>query len=923
MAKELPAPHVEANSTLPTTTEYLLHLRCNEATAASTMVDEMGFRTMSVTGSPGVVPSAAQDDPTLGARSFNGSTQNGFRSGLDADQAVFQLAAGGWGVSAWVKLGSLTPEQSVIEFGETLETEVRNVQMRLGIMPTTGAFYVSWEHGAGVSNVIDSPVGVLVVGEWAHIGASMEPDPDNLIASVVRLYVNGECVKVSIDQSWPTGGSSSRWIVGNSRETATYYFNGSMDDVIVTKFPPDVAWFRAQAARGLRDWSQRTGTTLVAAGETFFWSTHVRVLVKVGTTSFTHLAKVDLEWVDLSAISAAGNEPLDFMMGPVSWGDSVDDLIGTGEFSVHRSLRFFNMSPFVEAAAYSIHNPLSDGAGKPLLKAMRRVRFETVLAPAQMRREGIPSWAWEVQFDGFLRSVDVGDDVVRVGCADIGIALLDVFIEPNKLGGDRQYGSSASTAIEGELSQIISDNDPAMYDVLSIDDNGVGAAIIITTFANSTASEENLNGRGRPPTCAVGDDLIITGTVNFNTVAGGTDVVTAVSATTITIARVGGALAAETVGLVQTPGRNSYKAIGRPAIVVPAVSSWTVFEWNEPASKSVLQSLDDIASQIGWRCRFRWHEVRQQFVLTFYDPTLFATSLGASFATYKPNPVLSVGRLSSKVDDMRNTWVGEHANNATKDPQGDRGIYVVAAVNRTSVADYGRRYCRVAVAADSLINRSTEAQNFVDTGLSDMGLPIADMEIETLFDSRVQLADIIMLTSEAVYSQQAPRFFDSAFEGSCVSLRHMVGPGKRRTTIGMRQVTSGTVSALVSRVSRYDEVLAQVGSLPGRGASPPTTPAAPTVINLAAINGNRYIRVSWDIAAGDLNGAYQETEVHISTSSGFTPSAITLTTYGAVVRGTTVVVHGFGVGGTYHVRLVHVDRMGNRSTVSPQTSFVS
>lgn len=71
---------------------------------------------------------------------------------------------------------------------------------------------------------------------------------------------------------------------------------------------------------------------------------------------------------------------------------------------------------------------------------------------------------------------------------------------------------------------------------------------------------------------------------------------------------------------------------------------------------------------------------------------------------------------------------------------------------------------------------------------------------------------------------------------------------------------------------------------------------------------------------GDLNRNYLETEVHQSTVNGFTPSSSTLA---VVVRGTNAIVTGMTLGVTYYVKVVHCDRMGNRSADSPQTSYVS
>jgi hypothetical protein len=921
-------------STAGTTADYLMQLRFDETLSTSGLIDVIGAGARSMTvlnGTPGVFPAAMQNNTTSGARSYDGATQAHSRSTVDGDQGIFQASNGGWGIACWVRPTSLAANGTIIELGEwsSPETEVTNVQMNLQAI-TDGSFRMNWEHDVGTSRNNGSGSGRLVVGVWSHVGVRMQPDPDNIGQMQIDFFHNGVNVARAKNRPWPTGGSSSRWIVGASREQGTAvgtygnFYAGAIDDLIITKFPPDVAWFRKLYSDGVRDFQiKRDGTSVAEDSDRRQWATYTRVLVKTPivdpaatspTYSFDFLSKTDIDWINLTKI-----DDNDFVES-VSWSDSVDDFISTARARLFRNFYLYNASPFSVTSTFK-DNPFVDSTtGEHLLRSMRAVRIETAIVPFGMSSDDAGPY-WEVMFDGFIRAVDVSDDFVEVTIGDLGVALMDVFIEPNKDGTDRSYGSVGGSAIEGQLQQIIDDNDPARYDLLVASTAALGSPIVLTLLS-TTAVSTDVNGRGKPHHFNVGDTLVVSGTTNFNTPTGTVDTITSVTSTTITLTRVSTAAWAteNNVGQIRGIEARSY-AGGKPTLWTPISSAWTVYQWNEPASKNVLQSLDEIATQIGWRVRFRWDDLRQQFRLAMFNPASSSSVFRGDFG-FSPLGVLSIQRLSTKVDDTRNTWVVEYTDNANKDPRANRKIYVVSAVDKTSIRTYGRRFARVRVASDSLINRSTEAQSMADTALRDLSVPIAECEVETLFDRRAQSQDKISLTEEELVSgYQIASFFGRLVSGACVSVSHSISRSSSRTTMTLRKVTDdASYVGAVARVDRYDDIISQTGAVPGRGLSPPASALAPTVQNLGALNAIRTVRVSWSVPGGDLNRNYLETEVHQSTTNGFTPSSSTLA---VVVRGTNAIVTGMTVGTTYYVKVVHCDRMGNRSADSPQTAYVS
>lgn len=100
-------------------------------------------------------------------------------------------------------------------------------------------------------------------------------------------------------------------------------------------------------------------------------------------------------------------------------------------------------------------------------------------------------------------------------------------------------------------------------------------------------------------------------------------------------------------------------------------------------------------------------------------------------------------------------------------------------------------------------------------------------------------------------------------------------------------------------------------------AAPPSSPAAPALAAVAA-----GLVVGWD---GLLGGAgplsdFLWTEVHVSTSPGFSPSPLTLTR--TMQAGGTITVAGLTPGVTYYAVLVGVNRSRVSSAPSPQSSAV-
>lgn len=145
------------------------------------------------------------------------------------------------------------------------------------------------------------------------------------------------------------------------------------------------------------------------------------------------------------------------------------------------------------------------------------------------------------------------------------------------------------------------------------------------------------------------------------------------------------------------------------------------------------------------------------------------------------------------------------------------------------------------------------------------------------------------------------------------------GPGNPVPTGGIKMGVSSTIITDAAGVSRVVIGAQPDGSFgaTAAGAPPPNTPDTPTVSN--TLQG---ILVAWDglLAAANPLSDFLWCEVHVSTSSGFTPSPATLK--GTLVSASVFPVVGLVVGTTYYVKLVGRNTSGVASTPSVQGSGV-
>ncbi|QDE84469.1 hypothetical protein BHS07_24540 [Myxococcus xanthus] len=323
----------------------------------------------------------------------------------------------------------------------------------------------------------------------------------------------------------------------------------------------------------------------------------------------------------------------------------------------------------------------------------------------------------------------------------------------------------------------------------------------------------------------------------------------------------------------------------------PVSPGWRLRQYAQKKA-SVLDAVRDLAQQIGWEARYRWRESSGTFALTFTEPNRTNPPLAWTFG---PNDYRDVAKLVVSRTDVRNKVEVVFSDAGDLDVTGHAKTKSVVVEDVASQDAYGVRYMQIAEDASSNINREVEARKMAEAALSDLCEPLADQEIDLDFFLPVELGDVYRFLPNGVHYSDAQNLAVTGF-------RHVFSSeGDARTTLTTRGKPSFGISMWLEMDTR-----------PGLGEPAHTSPPhVPLDINVTAVVNGFSLSLT-PASSGPVASGY---ELHVSTSSGFTPSSSTL-------RGTFDTT-AFGVsdlmpGTTYFVRVVPRDRFGNRGTASPQ-----
>ncbi len=772
MGRALHTPH-QALTLAAGDNDTIALFLCDESTLGDGMLEEVSgnnatdaFGGTEVAGGLFAVPQGS-----TGARVFTGTeyqtlnSDNPTRAALVADDLTFE---------AWVRPDALGGTQVVLEHGAAGETEAANILIQVAFSGSELRWL--WETGAG-TNVSGTTSGaaftdtfvyhVAVVRRTAASGTADKVDVD--------VFVNGGLYQQWTDQDAPSGGTLTNWTIAANVSGGDLY-EGAVDDIRLSSFAAEPEAIRETYAAGIRDFDEAA----VLDCDTYASFDRVRVLTDNG-------------WVDLSNLRG-----VDFVHS-IEDGSDTDDTDAYCTVTLFRRRADVSVAPMMDG---SVVNAVD--AGGTLLTLRSRVLVESAVVP-----EG---WAfgqvgphWRVVFDGVIGGYEPASNYIDVRVVTAKTELHETFIEPDRGSSppiDREYGSSGGTAVEGELQDIIDDNEPAA-------------------------------GYNRP-------QLLYT----------------------------------------------------------PSSPGWNVLEFVTPPTMTVGQELDEVARSIGWLIKTIWDDRRKLHRLTFYEPDR-ATGWTSGDLELTPDRVLATNRFETDFAYTRNAVEVEYGDSASTDNTGTIERATVLVEDAASIAKWGRRYCRIGIATTDRLNNVTQATELANNVLSDLKDPLIEAEVDIRYNPTVELHDMARYYADNLR-------LDSDIDLAVVGYRHRRSADERRTTLTLR----GAKPA--GHVRRwFDDGIVAAGHIDGLQTRPPDQPTNLTVAGIAT-----GLAVAWDHPANRGFRDVQRTEVHVSTSNGFTPSSSTLV---AVADTNSIVIQDLDPEqGPYYVKVLLRDSANNVSAPSAQ-----
>lgn len=589
----------------------------------------------------------------------------------------------------------------------------------------------------------------------------------------------------------------------------------------------------------------------------------------------------------------------------IDLSDDIDSPGGDCGIALRREIYDWSLARDMETSPLNLD---ANSQYAPLLSIGRKVQVEFAYVPEE---HTLRDWDYVPLFDGIIDTVDWGDEIIKVQCRSMIAAMQDVYTNPTRVeiisvddsgtgnileittksahgldAGDefsiygttnfngtwrvatapssttltteqaatgspaieykgwifaedqRTYGDPSGSAVETEMQAIIDDTVPTLtMAITAIDDTGAGGTIIV-----STAEDHGLE---------VGDTVVISDTTNYDATVTVAEVVDADTFRTSETS--GGSYSAETYGWVTYV--RGYLG-GTPTIYTPMSPSWQVREWNqliEPAAEAI----SNLATQIGWVIRYKWDSDVGDFRLTFYEPDRDKSTADHTFSS---SDYFDVRSVDLRIDTIRNSVRVIFSNrngNAQPDQKYPRDIVVKR--DNASVRKYGLRECQVAEASTSNIDTFTEAVALAEAILADLKEPKISIDVEMPFFPWVELGDYYTFQANGIH-------WSSDKSLAVTGYTHTMGTdGQVTTTLRLR----GQPAAYNTRWLRQ---------LVAPGVAPNTprlkAPTSPTGVTFTSVVGG--MEISWAAPVNNLNANYFYTEVHVSTTSGFTPSSSTL-----------------------------------------------
>jgi hypothetical protein len=343
------------------------------------------------------------------------------------------------------------------------------------------------------------------------------------------------------------------------------------------------------------------------------------------------------------------------------------------------------------------------------------------------------------------------------------------------------------------------------------------------------------------------------------------------------------------------------------SLTTPSSPAWLLQKYKQD-KVPVLDALRKLAEQLGWEVRY-WYSASSGKVdsLRFFEPDRDKTAADYTFGPTGPVAYLESPEFRTSGEDLRNVWVGTYSDVNDLDAAGVPKRKTVVRSDATSIAAYGAARCEIAEASSSNINTQAEMERLLDAGLADCKDPKVVGPLPVPYFPWVELGDVIeVLANGASLNQDvlvAVEAYSHEIPLNGVPRTELHFRGTRPTSSMRNWARRQARPAMFSNTNPANEN---------------TGPTAPTGLSSQpTVNG---FRLKWSPpTTGPRAESY---ELHVSTSSGFTPTSSTLKWVGA---GTEATLADLSPGTTYYAVVVPRTSLtgGDRGTASSQVSVTA
>jgi len=500
------------------------------------------------------------------------------------------------------------------------------------------------------------------------------------------------------------------------------------------------------------------------------------------------------------------------------------------------------------------------GGGSQFLRKLALVKVDVQIQPAGF---GPDASRWNLLFHGYIETIDSAPESIRLSCRDLGSKIHRCFIRT-----ERPYGVWAASR-----------NVLANYVVVPTTDDPNDSTN--ARYMKVQSITTGITGSSEPswPAKSSGSTVVDGGVTWVEQSTAGTPAETHIQM-----------LLNDNLGGV--------------TLNTPSSPGFYVRDYSQ-RKESLFDACRTIADLFGWCLNYRWDSGSSTFKLTLYEPGGASGRTSPSVVDtisadiYEPLP-----RYEDDVSTLRNSVTVKYYNRSSLDTSGNPTPASVTQTNSTSVSDLGETlWMEIAEDASSGIDTNTEATTLATNALADVSAGL--LAIEAAMPLRYWLE-----TNDYVTLEADNRVFDVDTDAAIFGIRHSFKPG----------ASAKTTLTLSGKPCSGKRRWVEMAAVPGQAAQNRLVgPPKPISITSSQAVGGFSVSLKPPTDGKNTN-TVRHTELYVSTSNGFTPSASNRVKVSSTGR---FDVTGLTPNTTYYYKLRSLDSRGNPSDYTAQASVVA